>query len=84
LYFPVPTISREVKVRPATVHVSAATDCGAFNSTTSNEMHDLELIPLASLDLAETRPRNDLKVALDRHFARVEPDRFQHRGKAAS
>ena len=30
LYLPVPTISREVNVRPATVQVSELNDCGAF------------------------------------------------------
>src|SRR5689334_5249688 len=32
LYLPVPTMSREVKVRPATVQVSDFTDWGAFTT----------------------------------------------------
>src|SRR3954470_8081721 len=60
LYLPVPTISREVKVRPATLQVS-------LNSTASDKMHDL--IPVAVLDrhLLERRLRNDREVAFDRH-----------------
>ena len=35
-------------------------------------MHNLELVPLAGSDLAETRPRHDLQVALDRHLGGLE------------
>src|SRR4051812_23733350 len=84
LYLPVPTISREAKVRPATVQVSAATACGAFTSTTSNEMHDLEPVAVVRLDLRQGRASHDLQVALDGDFARVESDRLEHCGDAAS
>src|SRR6187397_2180010 len=84
LYLPVPTISREAKVRPATVHVSAATDCGAFNSTTSNEMHDLELVPLDHFDIGECRARNHFQIVLDGDLPRIESDGLEHCSEAAS
>src|SRR4029078_792439 len=71
LYLPVPTISREAKVRPATVHVSAAMDCGAFNSTTSNEMHDLELVALTHFDILESRARNHFQIVLHGDLPRI-------------
>jgi hypothetical protein len=43
-----------VNVRLATDQVSAEIFCTAFNSTTSNEMHNLERVAFAGLDLPET------------------------------
>ena len=68
LYFPVPTISREVKVRPATVHVSVKF------STPANEMDDLISVAVLDHHLAKGRARDDLQVALDRDPQRIQPD----------
>src|SRR5688572_24631408 len=68
LYLPVPTISREVKVRPATVHVSVK------SSTPANEVDDLIGVAILDDDLAEGRARDDLQVALDRDPLRIQPD----------
>src|SRR5262245_54109981 len=70
LYLPVPTISRELKVRPATVQVSVFTDCGAFISTPSDEMDDLERVAVGDRDLAQLRARHDLEITLDGDLAR--------------
>src|SRR5262245_57700519 len=67
LYLPVPTISREVKVRPATVQVS-------LNSTPANEVDDLIGVAVLDEHLAKGRARDDLQIALDRDPVRIEPD----------
>src|SRR6185369_9547324 len=84
LYLPVPTISRDVKVRPATVQLSGETDCGAFNSASSNKMHDLERIAVSDGDLAQSCARDDLEIALTRALLRVETQLTEHRGDAES
>src|SRR4249919_2413869 len=66
LYFPVPTISREVKVRPATVQLSVNV------STPANEVDDFIGVAVLDHDLAEGRARHDLQVAFDRHPQRIE------------
>jgi sulfate/thiosulfate-binding protein len=63
---PVPTISREVKVRPATLQVSAI-------SAAPHEGDDLEIVAILDGHLAERRARHDLEVALHRHPGRFEP-----------
>src|SRR3954470_20740749 len=60
LYLPVPTISREPKLRPATAPSSA------MNSTSAHESDDLEIVAILDLHLREGRSRHDLEVALDR------------------
>src|SRR5688572_30930156 len=65
LYLPVPTISREVKVRPATVQLSALMSVTAFMSPASDEMDDLVIVAVFDLDLPKRRARHDLEVALD-------------------
>src|SRR6478735_8312028 len=64
LYLPVPTISREVKVRPATVQLSEFSDCRAFTSAASDEMDDFIIVAVRDLHSAQRRARNDLEVAL--------------------
>src|SRR6187549_3196057 len=66
LYLPVPTISRELKLRPATCQRSS-------NSASAHEGDDLELVAIFHPDLAERRARHDLEVALDRDLGRLEP-----------
>src|SRR5687767_15604888 len=68
LYFPVPTISREVKARPATCHWSA------IASASTDEGHDLEIVAILHRHLSQRRAGNDLEVALDRHLGRLEPE----------
>src|SRR6185295_3402500 len=78
LYLPVPTISRELNVRPATVQRSDETDCGAFTSAPADEMDDLEGVPFRHPNLAESRARHDREVALDRDLPGVHPELAQH------
>src|SRR5688572_10866859 len=75
LYFPVPTMSREMKRRPATSQpssISAAADKG----------DDLIFVAILHLDLAQGRARHDLEIALDRDLGRVEPELQRQLGNA--
>ena len=69
---PVPTISRDVNVRPATVQLSALDRALHVHSTTSHEAHDLEIVAILNLHVAERGARHDFEIALDRHAHRVE------------
>src|SRR4029079_18168620 len=60
LYLPVPTIRREVKVRPATVQVSDCMVAGTFTSAPANEMDDLIIVAVLDLHGGEGRARHDL------------------------
>src|SRR3954468_20326755 len=71
LYLPVPMISREVKVRPATGQVSGCTVAGRFTSAASDEMHDFVVVTVLDLHRSQRRARNDLEVALHRDARRV-------------
>src|SRR6185436_3049138 len=82
LYLPVPTISRDVNVRPATVQLSDDMLCGAFNSTSSDEMDDLERIALGHRDVAQGTAGHDLQIALNGDLSRVEPELAEHRRDA--
>ena len=82
LYLPVPTISREVKVRPATVHVSACDRCLRRSSAASDEAHDLVIVAVLDLHFAERRARHDLEIALDRNAQRVEAELADQLGDA--
>src|SRR5437868_7630728 len=66
LYLPVPTISREVKVRPATFHVSAI-------SAAPHKRHDLIIVPILNRHVCQGRARHDLEIALHRNFSGLEP-----------
>src|SRR3954468_20953958 len=78
LYLPVPTISREVKLRPATVQPSALMSCCTPTSATSDKMHDLERVPVFDANLAERGARDDLEVPLDGNAPGVQPKLVQH------
>src|SRR5687767_15597173 len=66
LYLPVPTISREVKLRPATLQLSGT-------STPSDEMDDLEPVAVHDRRRIQRRSGDDGEVALHRHPRRVDP-----------
>src|SRR5690242_3685183 len=66
LYLPVPTISREVKVLPATLQLSAI-------SAAPHEGDDLEFVAILDDHVAQRGARHDLKIALDRHLRRLQP-----------
>jgi hypothetical protein len=68
LYLPVPTISRERNVLPATVHVSASGRVIAA----ADEMHDLQLVAILDQHGIQRRARHDLQIALDRDLRRIE------------
>src|SRR3982750_3901108 len=84
LYLPVPTISRDVNVRPATVQLSDCNDCGAFKSASTNEMHNLEGIALGDQTAVQRAARHDLQISLDGHLARVHAKVRQHLGNTSS
>src|SRR3954462_977923 len=75
LYLPVPTISREVKVRPATLQGSAI-------STPSHEGDDLKIVAILDRHLPEGRARHDLQIALDRHLSGLETELQRELGDA--
>src|SRR5437868_13320393 len=60
LYLPVPTISREVKVRPATLQVSAI-------SAAPHEGDDLIIVAILDRHLTQSRARHDPKIAFHGH-----------------
>ncbi len=66
LYLPVPTISREVNVRPATVQVSDSV------ISATHKMDDLQRIAFGQRDFAQCRARDDHAVALHRDLGRIE------------
>src|SRR5687768_16698340 len=82
LYLPVTTISREVKVRPATVQLSALICSGAFTSASADDPDDFIIVPVFDRDLAKQRAWHHREVALDRDSLRVEPDFADHVGDA--
>src|SRR5579862_5950138 len=78
LYLPVPTISRERKLRPATLQLySAWTDPSM--SAASDEVHDLNAVAVDEPRLPIGRPRHDLQVALDRDLAPVQTEHRNQR-----
>ena len=80
LYLPVPTISRELKVRPSDGPAIGLDVLLRRHSTASNEMHDLKIVAILDTDLAERRSRHDLQVTLDRDPQRIEPKPVHHLG----
>src|SRR6267378_1412228 len=67
-YFPVPTMSRELKVLPAIENVSMWTVRGWLSAT--YEVHDFNLVALAHDDLVEGRALEDDQIVFDRHAPR--------------
>src|SRR6476659_8036801 len=77
LYLPVPTISRDVKVFPATLQVSFDS---SLNSTASNEMDDFKLVAVLDRHVLQRRFGDDREVALDRYALWVDANLAQHAG----
>src|SRR5687768_12920469 len=75
LYLPVPTISREVKVRPATLQLSGT-------SAASDEMDDLEPVAVRGGHILQRRFGDDGEVAFNRHFRRIDAKLPKHIGNA--
>ena len=66
LYLPVPTISRELKVRPGNGPVIGLDVLLRGHSAPSDEMHDLERVAVGDRDFAKIARGHDLEIALDR------------------
>src|SRR3954462_6664046 len=75
LYLPVPTISREAKVRPATCQMSSI-------SAPAHEGDDLIIVAVLDLDVGEGRARDDLQIALDGDATRLETQLQRQLGDA--
>ena len=60
LYLPVPTISREVKVRPATRPAVGLDVLLRGHSPASDEMHDLIIVAVLDADLRRASPRGTI------------------------
>ena len=71
MYLPVPTISREVKVRPATVQGSLPL-LDPPMSPASDKMHDLDPVAIRNRRGLIGRSRNDLQISFHRNLAGVE------------
>jgi hypothetical protein len=69
-YFPVPTMSRELKVLPAIENVSMWTVRGWLSAT--YEVHDFNLVALAHDDLVEGRALEDDQIVFDRYAPRID------------
>ena len=82
LYLPVPMISREVNVRPATVQLSALMLCAMLTSTPADEMDDLVIVAVLDHRLRQKRARDHREIALDRDSMRVESKLVEHVGNA--
>ena len=82
LYLPVPTISRERERAAGNGPVIGLDVLLRGHSTPSDEMHDLERVAVFDRHLIQNLSRDDLKVALDRDLARVEPQLTQHSSNA--
>src|SRR5580765_6346209 len=72
-YFPVPTIRRDAKVRPAMVSRLFSTVVLA----STDEMDHLEHVSLPDFDMLELRPRDNPPVQLDGHAARGQTHRLE-------
>ena|ERR1700688_1037466 len=68
---PVPTMSREVRVRPATDQVSLGMVC-ASNLAASDEVHDLYTVPVGQNRVRPKRAWHDREIALDGDLAFVQ------------
>src|SRR5262245_12992117 len=75
LYFPVPTMRREVKRRPATSQPSCP-------SAAADKGDDFIFVAIFHLHSAERRARHDLEIALDRHLGGLEPQLQRQVGDA--
>src|SRR5688572_22750422 len=75
LYLPVPTISRELKRRPATCQPSSI-------SASADEGDNLIFVAIFHLHLAQRRARHDLEIALHRDLGRLEPQLERQLGDA--
>src|SRR4051812_48354254 len=82
LYLPVPTISRDMNVRPATVQVSACMAAEMFTSSPSDEMDDFIIIAVFDLHRCERGARDNLEVPLDRYAQGVQAELVQEIGDA--
>src|SRR5688572_16470790 len=78
LYLPVPTISRELNLRPATVQLSVSIPGRTVTSAASDEMDDFIFVAVHDNRFAESRARDHLAVALDRDPQRIELELAQH------
>src|SRR5207237_1201456 len=67
LYLPVPTISRDVKVLPATLQVSPI-------SAAPHEGDDLVIVAILDRHFTERRARHDLQIALHRDLGRLQAE----------
>jgi hypothetical protein len=65
-YLPVPTMRREVKVLPAIANVSMR------GLSTTNEIHDFNLIAVADQDLVESAALDYDQIVFDGHSPRVD------------
>src|SRR3954447_24470714 len=71
-YLPVPTIRRDVKVRPARTKAS-------IGLASTHEVHDLDFVAVVHDFAVIVRAADDHEVALDRHLPRVDADRVEQR-----
>ena len=75
-YFPVPTISRDLNVRPAiTKGVSVTTRCSS-----TNEVHDLNGIAVPDDGVGERLPFDDVQIMLDSDAPRVDREPAEQLG----
>jgi hypothetical protein len=64
--------------------VSGLKSCCAVNSTTSNKMHDFEIVAVLNADFRQGRARHNLEISLDCHPSWIEPQSVHHLGHADS
>src|SRR4029077_4714977 len=77
-YFPVPTMSREVKVRPAMVKgVSSSAKAYLDVLSATHEVHDLDVVAVADESGRERGAPDDDQVVLDGNAPRVDVQPFQ-------
>src|SRR5687768_16147567 len=77
-YLPVPTMSRDLNVRPAITNGVSIIDISApgsgfgLRATSSDEVHDFNPVALVHQRVGEGVAPEDLEIVLDGHAARVD------------
>ncbi len=84
LYLPVPTISRDVNVRPATVQLSARISCCAVTQPPPTKCTISNQSPSSTQTSRKVERGTICEVALDRDPAGIEPKLVQHLDDADS
>src|SRR5690554_2448596 len=90
VYFPVPTMRRELNVRPpiskgaSSARASSRAAIESVMSASTHEVHELDRVAFVDRGFLVPVPLEDLPVELDHHHAGLEVEGFQKRAHGLS